>query len=375
MTRIGFVADVHIGNHRKHGGEMQAGLNSRCRASIAALRRAVDTALAHEVEAFVICGDLFDSARPSPQIVAAVQVELDRVATVVLVGNHDRMSDDEGDHACAPLNPVANVVDVVEQYEFGGVELLAVPYRSGNARDWFWSVLTDTAPLPGCAHRLIAFHLGVEDEKTERFLKGAHDSIHKDALADAMRAGGFSHAFAGNWHEHRHWEFQWPDDESTADVVQVGTLCPTGWDNSGLDSGYGRLAIFDTETKRKVSMVEIPGPRFLTVNGPTAADTIIKSAHEDGHDVYARWKAPMSDMEEAQEELQEWIASGLIAGGHVQPDDEQAEAAARKAATVARKAETLGEALAAFVGEMPLEEGIDRAQVLAKANEYLGGAA
>ena len=39
--RVGFVADVHVGNHIRFGGPIEAGMNRRCRETVATLRRAV----------------------------------------------------------------------------------------------------------------------------------------------------------------------------------------------------------------------------------------------------------------------------------------------------------------------------------------------
>ena len=372
MTRISYVADVHIGNHRKHGGAVVAGMNKRCRDVVAALDRAATWSAEQEVDAFVVCGDLFDTARPTPQMIAAAQQVLAKVPAVVEVGNHDKSSTEEGDHALAPLDPVATIVEQPQVISIGDdVDLICVPFMPGAAVSWFESTIADLIVKEARGmgqQRLLAFHLGVEDHHTPSYLRGAPDSIKLKVVEQVMKTHGIVYAFAGNWHEHHHWYVI----DGKCGVVQVGTLAPTGWDNGGPE-GYGLVAMFDTEARPHVTLKQIPGPRFLTVRGPTAADTIVKSTREEGNDVYVKWRTDIKGERTAREELQEWQDAGLIEGWEVSVEDEEAEEAARVAAKSARKAETMAEALAKFVAEMPLDEGVDRNEVLSRAQGYLGG--
>lgn len=371
MTRFAFVADVHVGNHAKCAGKIEAGINTRCRLVLEALERAVHVARDMEVDAFVVAGDLFDTARPPPQMVREAQRIIEQVPAIVLVGNHDRVSDAAGDHALGPMLPVADVIEYAETIVFDDWALICIPFIPGNAKEWFPEVVAERCqePLTSTRKKLITFHLGVEDEKTEHFLRGAHDSVTKDMVEQVMEENDITYAFAGNWHDHRHWYVR----DGKCGIVQVGTLAPTGWDNDGTD-GYGTVAIFDSEKTPHVSFVEVPGPRFVKVRGPSAVDTFIAHAKKEGHSVFVKWMATLDNIREAHEELEEWTAAGEIVGWDVAVDDDRAEQAAKESAKVARKAQTLGEALAKFVEAMPLEEGVDRAWVLEKAQSYLGGA-
>jgi len=371
--KIATIADCHVGNHKNgilHGGPIKCGMNTRCRQVVTALERAVAFCKEQEVDALVVAGDTFDTARPPPQMVEAVQRILDEVPSIVLVGNHDRWSDAPGDHALGPLYPVANVIEEPRSVVLGEWELVLVPYMPGNAKDWFEDAVDAVLKKDLEKQRLLFFHLGVEDEHTSSFLRGAHDSIHRDVVEELMELHDITYAFAGNWHDHQHW----PVLDGAGGIAQCGTLAPTGWDNEG-DDGFGNVVLFDTEAKPPVTFHEIPGPRFLTVNGPRAIDTVIKHSRERGNDVFVQWRAPLERLREAQEEINEWVDAGLIVGGKaVIEDDQRAEEAAREAAKVTRKAETLGEALAKFVEAMPLQDGVDRGDVLEKAQSYLGGA-
>lgn len=370
-TRIAFVADVHIGNHRKHGGNVVAGMNARCRGVIDALDRAVEWAKEQEVDAFVVCGDLFDTARPTPQMIAETQRVLAKVPSVVECGNHDKSSTEDGDHALGPLDPVATIVERPTIINVGYVDLICIPFLPGPASTWFEQTIADVIikEETGAPTRLLAFHLGVEDAHTPSYLRGANDSIKLKVVQRVMEKHNIAYAFAGNWHEHHHWYVI----DGTHGVLQCGTLAPTGFDNGGLE-GFGYVALFDTSTKPHIHLERIPGPRFLTVRGPSAADTIIKSAKKEGNTVYVRWKTDINGERTAREEMTEWQDAGLIDGWEASVEDEEAEECARVAAKSARKAETMAEALAKFVADMPLEEGVDRNEVLARAQGYLGGA-
>lgn len=376
--KIFHVADVHIGNHRKHGGETVSGINKRCQQVLDALKHACD--IVAEQRGYLLSnGDLFDVAYPSPQIIAAAQRVLETVPAVLLKGNHEGASSAENDNALAPLAPIATVVERPQFIRLTSpdhkeqVDLLCVPFMPGPASEWFPEAvrkLADEAskfklPKP---HRLLEFHLGVEDNKTPSYLRGAPDSIKLKVLENLMQECAIDYAFCGNWHEHRHWYVI----DGKRGVMQVGTLAPTGWDNAGSD-GFGKLVCYDTQTVPHISVHEIPGPRFIDVNGPSAVDTIVASLREEGNSVYARWKAGINDVANAQEELREWQDAGLIQGWETRlEDDDEAEEASLRAAQMARTSQTLEEALAAFVAEMPLPEGTDRNDVLVRARDYLG---
>ena len=90
MTRIAFVGDVHVGNHKKFSGEMKKGINERCENVLYALSSAVNKAKAEKAETLVILGDLFDNPRPSPQMIMRVQEIIEQIPTIILAGNHDQ---------------------------------------------------------------------------------------------------------------------------------------------------------------------------------------------------------------------------------------------------------------------------------------------
>lgn len=362
MTRVAFVGDPHVGNFSRYGGEMRAGLNNRCRITLESLRQAVSFSKTANVEAMVLLGDTFDTARPAPQVIAAVQRLIEDVPTVMLVGNHDRVSDAVGDHALGPFEPVATVIEEPTVVPVGGVDLLCLPSFPGLKDQFEEQVEALVCEARRKATHLLCFHMGIEDNNTPKHLKGSRSAVTIDRVREMMEAfPSIAYCFNGDWHEHQRWEI----DEKRG-ACQVGTLNPTGWDNKGTES-YGAHVVWG---KGAITAAEIPGPRFVDVNGP-AAESFINGLHEAGHAVFVRWKATLEEFKDAKAGIKEWLAAGLIAGGKAELDDPEVEEAAKHAAKTARKAETLAEAITAFVKEMPLEVENDRELLLALVRKYM----
>jgi hypothetical protein len=363
MTKIAFVADVHLGNHKIHGGEPVASLNERCRVGLGTFQRAVDRAIDLGCASFVVLGDLFDYQRPEAQLLAAVQRILARADTegvrvFLLVGNHDQTSSARGDHALGPLSPYASVIEAPTNVLGGpGVRLGLVPFVSGGVPGWFGDAVKEAARVGSGVDydvMLLGVHLGIADEETPPWLVKSDDAIRFDVLQEHARKLGFSKALAGNWHNRKRWK-------GPPEVFQLGALVPTGWDNPGLE-GYGTLAVWDDGD---LSYEEIAGPRFLGTT-PDDAPELVAEAKRRGHVPLVRLVVPPDQLATARASLD---ALGVV--GDVHPDAFDTTVAARTAATNARAATTVDDALAGFVGAMVLPEGVDRAAVLSKAKGYL----
>ena len=385
--RIAFCADLHLANHRRFGGEVRSGINARANLCLVALDKAVKTCEGEKVDALFVCGDLFDGVRPEPQIIAAAARIFSEEASFpvyLLRGNHEMVSTDTGDHSLGPLEamPDVFVVEEAQIVTIGAaskepVEVFAVPFFPGSHAEKLPGILKSLAvqgeqrESPPASTRLLALHSGISDDKTEAWLQKAQDSIPAAALADLMHEHGITVAVAGHWHKHRAWDFYWPDGplSQTARITQLGALCPTGWDNPGVE-GYGTLGIWDSRKDAdRVPLLTIPGPRFLV-----GADGAL-GAVKDGHKVFVKWPSATPDEEQyARTLLAKLKKEGSIVDGEVESDRHESEVAARSAAMVARSADTLAEALAAYVAEMPLPEGVERSAVLARAKRYLEGA-
>ena len=358
--RISFVADVHVGNPSAFGGPMQSGINQRGREVLSTLERAVEAA--QDSKVLVICGDLFDTSSPSPQMISEVQrILLQAPKVLVLMGNHDMVSDSPGDHALGPFMPIPSVMSVEqpELFTFENTALLCVPFQVGDCREWFPAAVKHLASIPTPINtiKVLAFHLGVIDEDTPSFLAKAHDAIELEVVQGLMEEHGIHYAFCGNWHNPKRWT------TASGGIVQCGALCPTGWDNLGWD--YGRVWHVNPSTKL-ISSTEITGPRFLNVTSKVEAENALGRAEQAGHQLYLTLKAEAAQDAELLEDVREWgVKARAVAEG------ETAREATRAAAQAVRGASTLNDALSKYIGQMFLEQGVDRQRVQALAKKYL----
>jgi len=357
VAKLAFVADVHVGNPSTFGGPVVCGVNTRGNQVLDALKAAVEATV--DCDAFVVCGDLFDTSNPSPQLIAQAQRIFEGGPnTYILLGNHDMVSTTDGDNALGPLRPLQNV-QVEQETDVAFIKdtaLLSIPFMPGDCREWFAPAVEEAvqhAAQFGPDHkRVLAFHLGVIDKDTPAFLREAHDAIPLEVVQEAMKRHSIVYAYCGNWHTPKRW----------GNIVQCGALAPTGWDNPGWD--YGQVHVLDTVTGH-MSIVHIPGPRFLSV-----------STLDEAREAYIEWKRRGCDIYpylnlkgEAASALDEVRSWGVTA--RAVTDTTDAKDATRAAAVAVREAGTLREALAKYVTEMPVAEGVERSKVLAMAGKYL----
>lgn len=365
--RIGFLADLHIANFRAHGGPVVDSINRRCRLCLDTLRAALARAKALSCDRVYVLGDVFDTTRPEPQLVREVQniIASSGLVVVFMLGNHDMVSHTEHDHSLGPLDPVGRVVSKpTVDWNGAAHDLVLVPFQPGPAQLWLPEVLK-VMELPKSPSTLL-LHLGISDHDTAGFMKATHDQVPAHALAELARQYNFKAIFAGNWHFHRVFNLGTPQFTK---AVQVGTLCPTGWDNPGIE-GHGMMPTFDTATN-ELRVECIPGPRFLNLKQDADFVHQLGAAALAECTVYVRVKADLEHMAPVQAALEALKSMSGLAGYEVEPDDIEARAQARTAATVARSADTLDAALIGYVEQMPLAEGVDRAAVLEKAKSFL----
>ena len=361
--KLALVADVHLGNHRRFGGEVESGLNARFRQTLAVLKEAIDEAGRQDCEAFVVLGDLFDTSRPTPQEVAAVMsLMYSRPAMKfhLLLGNHDQVSASPGDHALQPFRCLDNVRVHETPTRVGST--LFVPFRVGAAKDWLPGVMREL-----CDDQIseVCLHLGIADEETPPFLKGASDSIDSETLLDLMRETGVQSAFAGNWHNARSWGRSYDEEETELHVVQAGALVPTGFDNPG--HNYGNMIV--CQPGREPHRFKLPGgPRFLSI---VYEDTDLKTLALPGHAVYVRARARPRHVKGAQADLKSLLDDGTIAAFEVLPDREAVNATAKIVARTTRNAQSIEEAIAAYVGRTAMPDSVDRKEVLDLVRQYL----
>ena len=244
--RYRFIADVHLDNHRIGAGQIVGSINARGFAVLDALRFAAGTDAK-----LVGLGDIFDTARPIPQLIGSVARILKGKQAISIVGNHDRNSDHPDDHALFALEGVVDVVSTPRIVD----GLLMIPFSAEPASEYIPAAM-ESASWDG-DFKAVCFHAGVYakgDFKLWDYTK-SHDAISLDTVVEACREVGATRVFCGNWHEHKQW------DCGDVLVTQVGALAPTGWDNPGTDS-YGYCADYDSATGEVVP-VRVPGPVFV----------------------------------------------------------------------------------------------------------------
>lgn len=394
--KFAVCSDVHLGNPKKFGGELQAGINGRGRLIAATLEQALSVAEANKCDAFFIAGDLADTTRWSPQWVRRAQelfLAVNPMPVHILVGNHDQESVSFGDNALAPLRAVANVVvhetacrllprPITGQLSDTDAyaDVWALPFVPGPATDWLPKRLAlvqqsaYAAPQATVANRSLLLHLGIRDDKTASFLANAPDAIDVDTLFGLMEEFDIDHVFAGNWHDARSWT------RGQRSIVQCGALCPTGWNNPGLE-GYGGLYIVDVQRARygrpkaQVSRVEIGGPRFISRQVTSPAD-LLEVAQMVEHAwpanrVFLRLDAPPGELYAAATAFVNLGLHSKLLGWEVVPDGSGVREHARRAGQTARSADTLQEAIHGFIAEMPLPDDLLRSDVLAEVTSYL----
>lgn len=371
--RVGFVADVHLGNHRVQGGAAEYGLNRRCKLALKALALAAVKADELACDMLVVCGDLFDDHRPVPQLLAACADALAPMRRngrkVVLVsGNHDCASPIPDDNAMAPLARL----DGVELVQGSGARvvegLVVVPYSSTDARV---SIREDTA---GCKGDALVIHAGVMAGEVAPWLAASKDAIDLSALAVLAAELGCRRVFAGNWHNAEDYEVSLKDmNGQIVHVHQCGALVPTGYDNAG-DRKVGSMVVWDTQAN-SVDRVRVPGPRFSRAQ---RVQQVIDEAYmAPDCDWHARLEVKADDLLSVRSKLAQasvdFPDTGSLTALVVPAADEAVEAA-RLAAKDVSGPGMADDVVATFVGKMDLADGVSRASVLDATKDYLAKA-
>lgn len=378
--KLAAVADVHIGNHRRFGGGVSASINKRCRAVLDGFSAAVTKAIEAECDTFLVAGDLLDYVRPEAPIYAELQRTLRRgkdegLTFVLMVGNHDQNSTAPGDHALAPLQDYAVIIEKPTMHFRGaGSDVVCIPFQPGHAREWLRGAVESTLGVSeagrgaaaGGRPLLLAIHLGIKDAKTAPWLAASPDSIDVDVLKDICFDNGITHVIAGNWHDRRQWTFT--KGEQSLHVLQLGALVPTGWDNPGL-YGYGTVGFW---SKGKLKMQEVPGPRFIKVHSDDELQQYIDENEDAQCDLFVSQLCDPNELRETMARLSELSKACKISEAfEALPDQAVAKAEARSAAEKARSSKTLAEALDGYVKRVPMADHVNRTNVLTRCRGYL----
>jgi hypothetical protein len=340
MARAAIIADVHVANHNAFGGTPVGRVNERCRAVLDALARGVE--VAQDADVLVVAGDLFDGDNPFPdQVRLTGEVLAKHPRTVLAVGNHDQHSAAAADHALAPLEliPTVQVAEQPKRVQAGALIIDVLPYHV--------DVLNYT-PTVGC--KVVVGHHGIADEKTAPFLRHGKGVVQTKDLFAWMNLHGVNIYVAGDWHVHAHWE------KGGKHIVQVGALCPTGWNNPG-HYGYGSVIVTDGETWERRT---VNGPRFLFAGGADEVLKEVRKATKRGDIPYVRASCPAFEDEALEGSHIEWAPVVAMAEGNV-----------RVAAEHLKSSDTLDECLAAYIDNDAGIPDAMRAAVRDRVQAYL----
>ena len=356
-VKYAFIADVHVGNMKQHGGAVKVGCNARAQEVIQVLRRCATKAKELGCEKLVVLGDLFDISNPNPQMVTQVAAALSVGPPVeIIVGNHDQVSTDLGDHALAPFT-MSNKLQVHEVPKRVG-DLVLIPFQPGPACDW----LPESLKQVDCEGGVLCIHLGIEGATTPFFLKGAHDSIKVEQLKALMDEHKLRACFAGNWHN----AMLWPEDK----IWQCGTICPKSFSDDGLDY-RGLLWVYEPEhwLVEEPDSYDIPGPRFLKMDVDELDDRTgdLEALAQKGYSIFVRATAEPDEIDEVKS-LKEGAPDGITI--EVALDATEAKAAVKSAAVCARSAETFEEALHKYIDQFPIEAPGTKEGVLERIRQF-----
>lgn len=354
---IGIIADVHLACHRQLGGASSVGLNVRAREILAVLQRAGQLVMQADPQArLVIAGDLFDTARPSPQLMAGALVALDGMPVTAIVGNHDQVSAQPGDHALGPLGYARGWVTLDGPDCLDGVAYL--PFERATTRTTLDRLDELLTAHPGT--QLAILHAGIDDGSAPSWLRGSMGSVALEELAQLASSHGVQAVVSGDWHVQQSWT------RHGVQVAQVGALVPTGWDNPGLD-GYGGLVTWDGCELRTY---QLPGPRFLAATSVEHAASLLSDPRAS--QLRLSVTSPLEELASTELALQELARThpGLL-GWRVVPDGRKLTQETLQAVQAAQTTTNQADRLVAYVAECPLPEGVDRGQVVSMCQAAL----
>lgn len=365
--RVLFVADIHAGSHRGFAVPTQRpGVNSRLAMALEVLTNA--GAQTKPDDTIVILGDLFDTDKPSPQVITSVLQVLNGFpgTSLCLRGNHDSSTPREGDNALGPLSEAGHlVVEVPRVLVYGDTLLVLLPFNPAPPIEWVPATLAALRPEierhSGAHHLIVGSHFGISDAETPDFL--SHGALPIDtafALCSEYTAVAW---LSGDWHTRKVWE------RGGVTVAQVGALVPTGFDNPGL-TGYGSLWTFDGT---RLYYEEMAGPRFVKYKSAAVAVADHRETCAPTQR-FAQVTVSAGEVEAATAALTAAVSEGRLGGFVVVENRNEAVENAGETAAYVATATSFDAALERSVERLTLGEGVSRGEVLRRARERVAKA-
>lgn len=366
MTTFTACGDVHLENFREFARPGLCSINTRCSAALEVLAGASKQSTG--AEAFFVLGDLFDSHRPIPQVVAeaARSLLVGGASVYLLAGNHDARSSEPGDTALESLSLIdgINVIDTPTAFDFRVgrkvVEVLCVPWRSGDAAKALAAAVERLPVSHSRSKRVLLTHFGIRHVGTASYLADDESSVDEAWLAELCAKGGIGTVLAGHWHRHRSAEV------NGVRLTQLGALVPRGFADSGL-ADYGCVASYSV-ADGAVSFERLSGPRFLKLpmNG------LDELPEPDGDLLYLRLAAEREESAEAAAMIDSLVAAGRIVGGDVALGrSERTRTRLRDAVESVTQGDSIESAVAEYVEALNLPAGVSAREVRSKTLEFL----
>jgi hypothetical protein len=121
----------------------------------------------------------------------------------------------------------------------------------------------------------------------------------------------------------------------------------------------------------KVNVFRVPGPRFFKVADLEDLKQLVLDS--PGKLTFVRSTVEPGEVATAEALIAKAVEAGTLGGGEVEAEGTEAQVALRQAVGMASSAETVDEAVASYVAQMPLGEKVQRAEVLERVKGFLGG--
>jgi DNA repair exonuclease SbcCD nuclease subunit len=272
MPRLLHMADVHLGARHHDLGEAAATQRER---QFDAFRRAIDLALAEQVDLVLVAGDLFDSNQQPRRSVERAAGEFGRLAaagirTVVIPGTHD-VYDPSSIYRVHDLGVLAG------QRSGEDMVIVLTPERSEvvlPALDLV--VFGRVAATKRMAESPLAGFSAAKDERARWRIGLIHGSLRVEGMVEAddvlftgaeIAASGLHYLALGHWHSFR----QGVEDDTT--WAYAGAPEPVAVDQDGA----GQVLI--------VELTEREGREYVSIAPQSIGRTSFKHLDVDAADI------------------------------------------------------------------------------------------
>jgi len=146
MIRFIHTADLHLGTENYGKVDSKTGIHSRLTDFSLAINFAITTAIEHQVDFFLFCGDAYKTASPSPTqqrilLKALLRLYDAKIPVVIILGNHDNPMSFGKAHSLdlfkeLPLtgfHVIAQPQTIMLETKSGPINIVGIPWPSRNS--------------------------------------------------------------------------------------------------------------------------------------------------------------------------------------------------------------------------------------------------